>query len=163
MHGFDYTHAGSYFVTLVTEGREPLFGEIFNGQVCFSLAGHCAESMLQSFQVNSRVTLDTWVVMPNHVHILVTIKEGPLNRQSGKDHPFELAGTSPRSLSAIVQNYKSVTTRKIHALKEFTGTPIWQRNFYEHIVRDQEDHDRIVEYIRNNPLDWEKDELNLLV
>ena len=162
LHGFDYTQVGSYFVTLVTEGRETLFGEISSDQVSLSLAGQCAESMLQALPVKFPITLDARVVMPNHVHFLVTIIEGSQNRQSVKDEHFEPTGTLPRSLSAIVQNYKSVTARKIHAMKEFAGMPIWQRNYYEHIVRDQADYDRIVDYICNNPLDWENDELNSL-
>jgi REP element-mobilizing transposase RayT len=132
-----------------------------------------------------KVLLDDFIIMPNHMHAIVVIEDGnksqrckgealgfseskttmgnpltTLGNETGilspnaspNQHPI---GTTPGSLSAIIQNFKSVTTRKINKELETPGAMLWQRNFYEHIIRDEEDYDRIVEYIRDNPNRWE--------
>ena len=105
--------------------------------------------------------------MPNHIHgILVISDKGeasqescyPLSDALTKDaSPLRPNGTTPGSVGAIIQNYKSVTSRKISAQSEKLKGQIWQRNYYEHIIRNDADLQTITDYIQTNPLNWEKD------
>jgi len=116
------------------------------------------------------VTLDAFVVMPNHVHSIIRLGKG----EASADHraessgpfpadasPLRPIGTQPGSLGAIVQNLKSLTTRKINQRRGTPGLPVWQRNYYEHIIRDDAALDRIRQYIAENPLRWATDDENL--
>lgn len=158
---FDYTQSGAYFITLVTQNRVHFFGEIENNNIRHNLTGQCVNSILQSLPLHFPIILNKWVVMPNHIHVLLTIQNGhkptvddPVVMESSKP-----SGTQAHSLAAIVQNFKSISTRHIHSAGNFFNESIWQRNYYEHVIRDQNDFDRIMEYIENNPANWENDEL----
>jgi putative transposase len=160
LNGYDYSQEGAYFVTLVTHGRQCFLSEIENGQPKSSLFGRCAEAMLESLPIHFPVAINHKVVMPNHIHILLSIVGKEDQKNMLENLNSSLPGTQKQSLGAIVQTYKSITTRRIHALQRECQTPVWQRNYYEHIVRDQDDFDRIADYIQNNPINWENDELN---
>jgi putative transposase len=158
---FDYTQSGAYFITMVTHKRFCLFGVIENNNIRHNLAGQCIDSILQSLPNHFPIVLNKWVVMPNHVHVMVTIQnehkptiDDPIVMELS--HPL---GTRARSIGAIVQNFKSISTRRIHSAGNNFNESIWQRNYYEHVVRDQNDFDRIIEYIENNPANWDNDEL----
>ncbi|MEI8132763.1 MAG: transposase [Leptolinea sp.] len=153
--GYDYSQAGPYFVTLVTYDRICLFGKIKESHMALNLAGLCVQTGLQSLSNLFPLSLNEMVVMPNHLHFILTITQ--------TDHtlskPTKVNKSHARTLGAIIQNFKSTTTRKINAQTGNKGFPIWQRNYYEHIVRDQNDYERIADYIRCNPQNWENDEL----
>lgn len=157
---FDYSQPGAYFVTLVAHNRHHLFGEINQNHLKLSLAGQCVDAHIQRLDKSPWLQMNYWVVMPNHVHILCTLKQTP--NQDEKENDWEtpkFKGTRARSLGAIVQNLKSITARQIHKTSGNSENPVWQRNYYEHVVRDQEDFNRIVEYIQFNPSNWSNDEL----
>jgi REP element-mobilizing transposase RayT len=120
--------------------------------------------------------LDEFVIMPNHVHGIIVIQSDKVEESENNNHfpreklysnpsivqphrQIQQNGTVPGSIGAIIQNYKSVTTRKINAMPAMKNTKIWQVNYYDHIIRDEADHARIIEYIRENPAKWEQDEL----
>jgi REP element-mobilizing transposase RayT len=128
------------------------------------------------------VSLDAYVVMPNHLHGLLVLAEAgaeagqgeasagggglPFVAGSADASPLRVAGVSGRprgtrggSLSAVVQNYKSVSTRRANALRRARGARLWQRNYWEHVVRDAGDLARLRAYIANNPAQWALDEL----
>jgi putative transposase len=96
------------------------------------------------------IELDAFVVMPNHVHGVVVLVGAGL-RPAPTDHP----------LTEVVRAFKSFSSRKINEVRGTLGLPIWQRGYYEHIVRDDKSLSRIREYIVNNPLRWEFDRENL--
>jgi REP element-mobilizing transposase RayT len=122
------------------------------------------------------VELNEFVIMPNHIHGIIVIVSG---RGEGLEnsHNFppkstfsnpsslhdqgtpQFNGTVPGSIGAIIQNFKSGTSRKINAMPDMTNVKIWHSNYYDHIIRDEEDYSRIADYIRENPSHWEKDEL----
>jgi REP element-mobilizing transposase RayT len=120
------------------------------------------------------VELDAFVVMPNHVHGIIVIHEScrgeasaaPIRvfRESRESDASPLRqrpnGTQPGSLSAIVQNFKSISTRKMNTARGTTGTAVWQRGYYEHIVRSEAELMAIREYILANPARWDEDENN---
>ena len=186
LKGYDYARAGAYFVTLVTHGRECILGEIVDGEMRVNLLGEIAAYYWQELPRHfARVTLDAFVVMPNHTHgiILIGMNDGDvrgagrggiprkdeasavqvagMSRRSSADaSPLPPRGTQTGSVGAIVQNFKSVTTRKINQRRGAPGAPVWQRNYYEHIIRDEASLNRIRRYIAENPLRWALDDNN---
>ena len=118
-----YTRSGAYFVTLATQDRERLFGEISNGQMRLSLIGQCVSTVLQNLPNHFDIALDAFVIMPDHIHLVIIIKENEheitdIDLTSNHDKNVTLGqlpnGTVPNSLGAIIQNFKSVTSRKIN-------------------------------------------------
>jgi putative transposase len=148
---YDYSQAGAYFVTICVQGRECLLGEIVEGEMQLNNYGKIARDCwhdLPHHYVN--IELDAFVVMSNHMHgIIVLVGAG-----------LRPAPTNP-PLSKIIRAFKSFSSRKINELRNTTGSPVWQRGYYEHIIRDDKSLNRIREYIVNNPLRWELDRENL--
>jgi REP element-mobilizing transposase RayT len=177
LQGFDYSETGSYFITICTYKKEHLFGEIVNSEMKLNLLGQFAYNQWKQIpQRFENVELNEFVIMPNHIHGIIVIVSGrgeglenshnfpPKSTFSNpsplQDHSTSrFNGTVPGSIGAIIQNFKSGTSRKINAMPDMKNVKIWQINYYDHIIRDREDYDRIVEYIRDNPSNWEKDEL----
>jgi len=146
LSGYDYTQAGLYFVTICAQGRECLFGQVADGAFQPNAYGlivaECLDALPRHF---GYVSLDTSVVMPNHLHAIVMLG----------DAPAEEAPT----LGRVVAYLKYESTKRINNLR---GTPplrVWQRNYYEHIIRGTAALSRIREYIVNNPRRWQQDEL----
>ncbi len=163
LKGHDYTQPGAYFVTIVTHNRECVFGEIVNDQVRLNewgeMAAACWRDLPRHFEF---VTLDTWVVMPNHLHAILNIVEAKHSQKAGNPSPLPPRGTQPGSLGALIQNYKAITTRKI---RQSCRAPdifrfAWQRNYFEHVIRDNPDLGRIRRYIAANPVQWALDTEN---
>lgn len=180
--GFDYSQPGFYFVTFVTKYREPLFGQIHHGEMEYTRAGNIAYEQWEILPAKFPfIVLDGFVVMPNHLHGILIIHED-MDRQVGEKHsepmnPVEMRrssecfsptinpydfeshkdGTRSHSLGAIIQNYKSITARKVNAYLQTPGANIWQRNYYDRIIRNQDELEKIREYILNNPSRWDED------
>jgi REP element-mobilizing transposase RayT len=178
LQGYDYTQVGAYYVTMVTHDRECLFGEVVDGEMRLNEIGRVVSQVWQRLPMHFRnIELDGFVIMPNHVHgIVVIVRElthaGDARRgkaladanasriADANADALPLHGTPPRSLNAVVQNFKSITARRIHQNLWFADRPIWQRNYYEHVIRNDADLNRIREYIFNNPFDWATDDEN---
>lgn len=166
---YDYTSPGAYFVTLVTYQRDCLFGEIRDAKMALndfgSIADECWRAIPDHFPF---VELGAYVIMPNHVHGIIVIRESVGARHvcpSGYASSLQNTppqnpprGTPPHSLGTIVGSYKSAVTRRIG--REHNATAIWQRNYYEHIIRDEKDLQRITDYIETNPSRWDEDDNN---
>jgi REP element-mobilizing transposase RayT len=164
--GYDYSQAGAYYLTILSLKKEHLFGEVVGGVVELSPAGEIVQKeWLRIPRHFTNVVLDAFVIMPNHVHGIVVSMEGGVHTGSttSQSHaqseslttPTRL-GSQPGSLPAIVQNFKSISSRKINNLLKSPGSTIWHRNYYEHIIRDEADFERVVTYIQQNPLKWEE-------
>jgi len=164
-------------VTICTYQRECLFGKIESGMITLSQYGRLVERCWQILPHHFLgIELDTFVVMPNHIHGIVILTgchtegRGEAFAQRLQEWPHFIAanasplrlahGTQPGSLGAIVQNFKSVSTRKINQARASSGTPVWQRNYHEHIVRNEEELHDLRQYIVNNPLQWTLDQEN---
>jgi REP element-mobilizing transposase RayT len=147
---YDYGTPGFYFVTICTHNRECTLGRIDSGGVELNWLGRIVQS--EWANLSSRfpaVTLDSIVVMPNHVHMILTIVD-PVGAQFIAPRP---------DLGEIVRSIKAVTTRLIRA-QGSTGFR-WQRNYYEHVVRNEQELNAIRQYILDNPLSWDQDPDNL--
>jgi putative transposase len=163
---YDYTQPGGYFVTVVTHQRQCLFGEIVDGQVLVNGYGEAIrEEWLWSARIRPEIRLDAFVVMPNHIHGIVIMGEpivgahgrAPLQRAPLRRVPLHRA---PRSIGSFIAGFKSAVTRRINEIRGTPGLPLWQRNYYEHIIRDEEELNRIRQYIIDNPSRWEDDAEN---
>lgn len=173
--GHNYASPGAYYVTICTHDRSCLFGDVIDREVHLSRWGEIAQGCWAAIPDHApTVSLDVFVVMPNHVHGIIvidvtTVKSHslpPIRAQHAAPLPLLPPGSPslrievvPGSLGAIVRSYKAAVTRQIKAQDRPDG-PIWQRNYYEHVVRDQSDLDRIHAYIDANPACWQDDQLH---
>jgi REP element-mobilizing transposase RayT len=155
---YDYSQAGAYFVTICTYNKEWIFGNVVNGEMMLDEYGKVArEEWDRSAEIRREVELDFFVVMPNHIHGIVVIVESNVGATGRSPLP---KGPTPKSIGAMVAGFKSAATRRINELR---GTPyklVWQRNYYEHVIRNEDNLNEIREYIVNNPLKWDLDSEN---
>ena len=178
LQDWDYTAAGAYFITICTQGHALLFGDVVGDTVrlneCGDTVWACWNQIPNHFP---QAEMDACVVMPNHVHgiIVMTARTPDMavgTQYVGAQHaaPLHIApgsaplprrpGVQPGSLGAIVRSFKSATTQRINARRGVPGAPMWQRNYYEHIIRNDQSLQRIREYIKNNPARWAEDPEN---
>lgn len=155
---YDYARCGAYFVTICVHNRIALFGRIVGSDVCLNEFGQLVCSEWQRTPVvRPNVELDEHVIMPNHLHGIVKIM------QPGRGVlPYAHCGPgSPsQSLGAIVRGFKAATTKYINEIRQTPGARVWQRNYYEHVIRNEKELERIREYIANNPAQWALDREN---
>ncbi|GIV55248.1 MAG: hypothetical protein KatS3mg040_0016 [Candidatus Kapaibacterium sp.] len=157
----------AYFVTICTQGRACLFGQVVEGQMRLNEAGHIAQQCWTDIPNHfPHVQLDVFIIMPNHVHGILVITENVDN--VGATHASPLPNTAPPlphgprpgSIGAIIGSFKSAATRHINILRGTPGAPIWQRNYYEHVIRTEDALHCIRQYIVTNPLRWHLDREN---
>ena len=156
LRGYEYSLPGGYFVTICTYKRVNSFGEVLDREMLLNRAGEIAQSAwrdLPNHYVN--IQLDHYVVMPNHLHGIIFIKE-----TDRRDRFLNLSLQKQHGLSEIVRGYKTWSARKMNQAMKSTGSPVWQRSFHDRVIRDEEELNRIREYIEANPLNWERDEEN---
>ena len=141
--GYDYTSAGYYFVTICVKDRLEMLGKIV-GTVALDRPlveltpiGQCVAETIKIANRNN-VRIDKYVVMPNHIHLIVVLDQGTDDR-----------GRS--SLQQVVRNIKSFATKRF-------GSPLWQPRFHDHIIRGEAEYQKIWQYIDSNPQRWEEDE-----
>jgi putative transposase len=164
LRDYDYSRAGAYFVTICAFERKCIFGEINNGEMRLNDLGTLAEDCWLAIPEHFPMTqMDAYVIMPNHMHGIVVIDDdadhckgtacrAPTMEQFGQP--------TPGSLPTIVRSFKSAVTRLFNEKDTLASQRLWQRNYYEHIIRDDESLNRIREYIATNPLHWEFDAEN---
>jgi len=154
---FDYRRTGLYFVTICTNDRRSTLGTIRDGKVDLSPLGTLADTFWKSIPEHSPyVELNLHVIMPNHVHGLVAI-DAKTEPSESKRKPGELR---PGSLGVVIGGFKAAVTRAARADGIIGGDPVWQRGFWEHIVRGPEALERTQRYIVENPLRWPCDSQN---
>lgn len=163
LRGYDYSRTGTYFVTMCTNGRECLFGEIDNEEMRLNQLGKIVvEEWLKTKEIRPSVKLDEFVVMPNHVHAILKIKATPVGatRRVAPTKTNPGPRLEPGSLGAIIGQFKSISAKRINNAGGIPGCPVWQRNFHDHIIRNEDDMERIRKYIRENPRNWPGDDEN---
>ena len=158
---FNYTGSGAYFVTICTHNRECLFGNVRNGEMRFSETGGIVEAeWLNVAKARPNIKLDQFIIMPNHFHGILWIKVNDKGTASCAPTMLRFGHLVPDSLSAIIRSFKSAVTNRYNKKDESSGKTIWQRNYYEHVIRDEPSLNRIREYIIDNPLSWHLDREN---
>jgi len=187
LRGYDYSQAGAYFITICIQNREYLFGNIVGGGMMLNDAGGMIQTVWDEIPMYyGGIDIDEFVVMPNHIHGIAIIvgatprgcpvstrgcpdtngqaRGGQTNGQARGPAPTGNMGIL--SLGDIVHRFKTMTTKRYtDGVKQWGWKPfpgrLWQRNYWEHIVRNETELNRIREYIHNNPAKWETDRLNL--
>ena len=174
LSGYDYTAAGAYFITVCTHGRECLFGQIIDGEMRLNALGEIVRAEWEkSASMRAEIEIREYVIIPNHFHAIVVIRWGdPLRGQAGRgdgrgdrpvarteESPVAPHGPDPKSIGALIAGFKSAVTTRINQYRQTPGAPVWQRNYYEHIIRDEQSYQNIAAYILNNPQQWETDQL----
>lgn len=147
---FDYGSVGAYFVTVCTHNRQCVFGACENGVVELSELGRSVQAeWMQSAEIRNEIELDQYVVMPNHFHGIVWIREAVSSERKSTE----------RTLGTLMAGFKSACTKKF---RESAGADaaLWQRRFYDHVIRNEQSLLKIREYVVNNPLRWDEDPEN---
>ncbi|MGH7702130.1 MAG: transposase [Gemmatimonadales bacterium] len=146
--GYDYSGPGVYFVTMCTWGRLPLFGRIRDGEVRPSSAGRIVdEEWRRSATLRPYLHLDAYVVMPDHMHGVVVWDAA----RTPVERPVPGLRRPPRSLGSFLARFKASCTKRIHTEVPGPATPVWQRNYFERIIRGEEQLERVRRYIAWNP------------
>jgi len=148
---FDYSAAGAYFVTICAKDHKSIFGRIVVGDaalgvphVQLSLYGEIVNDFINRIPIaNPNVNVPHYIIMPNHIHLILEIVD------ADKGTP-RAASPTTTTIPKIVNALKGLSTKK-------AGIPLWQRNYHDHIIRNQPAYDRIAQYIINNPITWQKD------
>ena len=157
---FDYSQPGAYYVTIVTQDRKTLFGEIVDGEMVLNDIGRMVEELWIAMPEHfPNVEVGVFVVMPNHFHGIITIKVGARHAVPQQEGAIERFGKPVSgSLATILRSFKSATTKAYHEFFGHSEERLWQQSFYEHVIRNERDYKAIYEYIIANPMNWEKDE-----
>ena len=172
--GYDYAQAGAYFVTIVTKDRMCLFGEIVDRKMLPNQFGPIVQSTWNDLPEHyPAVECDSFVVMPNHVHGIIELAHGgadgdsdvgsglkPARGVAAGPNPLRAGFKPAPTLAEIIRAFKTFSARRTNGMRNTPGVPLWQRNYYEHIIRSDDELMRIREYIANNPPQWEMDQEN---
>ncbi len=160
LKGYDYSTPGLYFVTVCAEGRKSIFGRIDNATVGLSRLGQIVhETWLALPQHCSSVNLHVFVVMPNHIHGILQIAGRLPTKPTLQDIESDRPRVDSHSLGAIVRSFKSAVTSRAR-LELPLSTEIWQRTYFERVIRDGEEFSNATRYITENPLRWQWDKEN---
>ena len=154
LQGCDYSAPGFYFITICAKNREHLFGEILDGEMRLNDDGEIAKQYWGNVsKYYDQIFIDSMVVMPNHLHVIVLIVNGS---RGGVTPPLPRANYFP-TLGQIIGYYKYQTTKIINEKNDLIGRKIWQRNYYDRIIRNEKSLQKIRDYIINNPFNWQLD------
>jgi putative transposase len=178
LKGYDYAQPGAYFITICTNEMECPFGHVENDEMILNPNGQIAyDEWLRTPQIRPNISLDVFEIMPNHMHGIIIINESPaihrgesptagrgeLNSPGAMPGGQELNSPQPnpafrspsKTVGSIVRGYKSAVTNQINLLGN--NEPVWQRDYYEHIIRNEKSYQRISDYIVNNAKNWKQD------
>jgi putative transposase len=159
--GYYYAQNGVYFITVCTHNRHCFLAE-FNTPTLLTRYGIIVHDAWNNTPIiRPDVLLDAFVIMPNHIHGFIVICGGMSHGEKSQAGVSQYAPTGFRSpsqtIGAIIRGFKSSTTKQINQMRGTPDLPVWQRNYYEHIIRNEEELNRIREYISTNPQHWIND------
>lgn len=162
---YDYLREGAYYITICAQDRKCIFGEITDGQMKLNPYGEIARNeWVKTGELRPYVIPDVFVIMPNHIHGVLIITDDDHSRGTMHRAP---TGATERfgkpvagSLPTIIRCYTAAVTRQINKLRNTPGHKIWQRNYYEHVIRNDKSYHKIRQYIIENPLYWAQDDEN---
>jgi putative transposase len=171
LKGYDYTQPGAYFITVVSYQRQYIFGEIVDGEMHLNWVGRLVQREWQRLTHRfPNIELDEFVIMPNHLHGIILIIKG--TTETEEDNAIEISRCAhtceqfgkpvPGSIPTIIRSFKSAVSLRINRSRESSSTPVWQRNYFERVVRDQSELKQIREYIQYNPAQWSDDPENII-
>jgi REP element-mobilizing transposase RayT len=176
---WDYSAPGRYYITICTHNREHLFGQIVNGEIILSEFGKIVwAELLKMPEYHKRVIVDEWIVMPDHVHLLIELGAWDYDNGIsmvgdtdvvGQIHEFVLQWSPNPTIDELKQyraerrrmiipkilgKFQMLTSKQINILRNTLGTTNWQHDYYDHVIRNNESYIRIKQYIIDNPKNW---------
>ena len=162
---YDYSSEGLYFITICTQNKEYLFGEIVNGEMILNGAGLMVEKIYKELSIYFKnINFEEYVIMPNHFHCIIKIVDMvgvPLvgTQMSGNNRATTRVAPT---IGDIIGAFKSLTTVEYIKMVKNNQLPsfdkqVWQRNYYENIIRNEKAYLKVMEYIKDNPLKWDED------
>ena len=163
LQNYDYSKAGSYYITVCTRNRELLFGDVVRGQMKRNEIGQIVQNVWDSLpQFYDGIELDAFIIMPNHLHGIIVIRSavGAIHESPLQQDALRVRDRRNMFLSKIIGRLKMVSAKNINLFRKTSGLAVWQCNYYEHIIRYEASLDRIRQYIADNPAQWEFDEEN---
>jgi REP element-mobilizing transposase RayT len=164
LKNYDYSHSGAYFVTVCTHNRECLLGEITDSEMVVNEYGTIVSKSWEWLGVQyDHVELDAWMIMPNHMHGIIVINHDSCRGGSRTAPTATVPMMKRKPVGRLIGAFKTVSTKQINQIRNTPGISVWQRNYYEHIIRDEKSLENIRNYIINNPAQWEEDENNPLL
>nr|WP_060831090.1 transposase [Tannerella forsythia] len=170
---WDYSDAGQYFVTICVNKRDKILGTVDNGKMILSPYGEIVKSEILAIQTYfDNVDVDEWVIMPNHLHLIITIydvgvwaiphvdtiHELSLQRRQQYDKQYHIKRRQ-MLIPKIIGKFKMRTSKKMNEIRHTQGYKNWQSDYFDRVIRNEKEYYRIKQYIINNPLNWYKDEL----
>jgi putative transposase len=162
---YDYSQPGEYFITICKHDKQCIFGEIVDEEIQLSKEGEIVkEEWLRTSIIRPDVKLDSFIIMPNHIHGIIVLNEmhESYGRGTSQRAPTveRFGKPTSNSIPTIIRLFKSVTTKRINQIHHLPGLSIWQRGYYDHIIRGEKDLNNIQDYIINNPIKWSLDDEN---
>ena len=173
LQNYDYSQPGAYFVTVCTHKKRFLFGQIVDGDMYLNKTGYLVQSIWEYLPVRfPAIQLDTFIVMPNHIHGIITIGEDRVgtihavsyrraagSRGTNGELPLPQTRIQRRRmlLPKVIGYFKMNSSKRVNMMHNTQGTSLWQRNYYEHVIRSEDELQQIREYILNNPTHWFED------
>ena len=170
---YDYSQSGGYYVTVCTHQKARLFGDVVDGVVQLSDVGKIVEDVWLGLPDHYyHLRLGDYVVMPNHIHAIMILiddeialtpvgadlSSAPTNPNHTNDSGEDRQPRKRHTISEIMRAFKSYSTLDVKRHLDLDNIKLWQRGFYDHIIRNVDDHRRIQQYIHDNPLKWESDD-----
>jgi len=157
---YDYSQSGLYFITICTQNKLNLFGEVKNYKMILNNYGKIVETYWNEIpKYYPDVELLEYVIMPNHIHGILWFTKYIGNNPVGAIHELPLhINRRKMALPKIIGRFKMQSAKQINILRNTSGYSVWQRNYYEHVIRNEQSYLKIAEYIINNPLKWKDDE-----
>ena len=188
LRGWDYASSGHYYITIVTAGRERIFGDIINGEMILNDLGQIVyDEFFKSFEIREELFLGEFVLMPDHLHAIVILDKSKCTDgivgangddvethgrasllQTPQTPPPSQFQRQPKSISSFVAGFKSSTIKRIDdwidanhlTMAKFNkNNPLWQSNYHDHIIRNETEYLHISDYIIRNPIEWKEDPL----
>ena len=167
LNKYDYCTSALYYITICTNRKDMIFGDIENGRIVLNEYGVIAQKeLIKTSRIRTYVQLDTFIIMPDNIHSIIGIKNLRIDPCRGMAcHAHVLQSTfvnrrfgNPikRSLSSIIGAYKSSVSQEINKVRQTPGRTIWQRNYFEHVIRNERELYAARQYINNNPKNFEK-------
>ncbi|MES2935181.1 MAG: transposase [Pseudomonadota bacterium] len=164
LKNYDYCQAGAYFTTICTQDRACDFGNVIDGEMYLNeigrIASQCWHALPQHFP---KAELDGSIFMPNHLHGIIVLPDAVNEGTACRAPTEQFSKPVPGSIPTMVRSFKSAVTRLIHQQGITRNVKFWQRNYWEHIVRDESELHQLRDYIENNPKQWALDKFYVKV
>jgi len=155
LEDYDYTSPGEYFITICTHNHKCTLGEINKGEMWLNEIGKIVEEeWLRTLNIRSGIKLDVFVIMPNHIRGIIVISDESSKQSVVGTHSCASLQRKPRSLGSIIAGFKSAATKRINEMQHTPSLHVWQKRFYDRVIRNDKELAIIRDYFHNNVLQW---------